>query len=172
MNKKRFNHGYEIYKKYSIRDIFQSIDENGSIPDPIIYNKKDYKDSTTRIKIIKQLIERDGCLCLECKEKPKYFALGKDNAGYWHLDLYSKMDGEHYMYTIDHIHPKSKGGKNHIDNYQLLCKICNEDLYKDISFENIFKMNYTVHASCINNLVFNNTAYDNLWNGINFWQNA
>lgn len=127
MNKKRFNHGYEIYKKYSIRDIFQSIDENGSIPDPIIYNKKDYKDSTTRIKIIKQLIERDGCLCLECKEKPKYFALGKDNAGYWHLDLYSKMDGEHYMYTIDHIHPKSKGGKNHIDNYQLLCKICNED---------------------------------------------
>ncbi len=37
-----------------------------------------------------------------------------------------------------------------------ICKICNEDLYKDISFENIFKMNYTVHASCINNLVFNN----------------
>lgn len=37
-----------------------------------------------------------------------------------------------------------------------ICKICNENLYKDITFENIFKNNYTVHASCINNLVFNN----------------
>jgi CRISPR/Cas system Type II protein with McrA/HNH and RuvC-like nuclease domain len=30
------------------------------------------------------------------------------------------------MYTIDHIYPKSKGGKNSIENYQLLCKYCNE----------------------------------------------
>jgi len=127
MNKRRYNHGYEIYKEYSIDEIFQSIEEKDSIPDPIIYSKKDYQDSRTRVKIIKQLIERDGCECKECKEKPTYFAMGKDNAGYWHLDLYSKMDGEHYMYTIDHIHPKSKGGKNHIDNYQLLCKVCNED---------------------------------------------
>jgi len=127
MNIKRYNHGYEIYKEYNINDIFQLIEEKDSIPDPIVYSKKDYQDSKTRIKIIKQLIERDGCQCVECKEKPTYFAMGKDNAGYWHLDLYSKMDNEHYMYTIDHIHPKSRGGKNHIDNYQLLCKICNED---------------------------------------------
>ncbi len=126
MNKKRYNHGYEIFKKYSIKEIFQSIDKN-TIPDPIIYNKKDYNDSKTRVKILKSLIERDGCFCQECKERPTYFAMGKDNGGYWHLDLYSKRDGEHYMFTIDHIHPKSKGGKNHLDNYQLLCKVCNED---------------------------------------------
>jgi len=110
-----------------MEEIFQTLIEKDSIPDPIIYSKKDYQDSKTRIKIIKQLIDRDGCKCQECKKEPTYFAMGKDNAGYWHLDLYSKEDGEHYMYTIDHIHPKSKGGKNHIDNYQLLCKICNED---------------------------------------------
>jgi len=126
MNKRRFNHGYEIFKEYSIEEIFQSI-EKDLIPDPIIYSKKDYNDSKSRVKIIKQLIERDGCKCQECQEKPTYFAMGKDNGGYWHLDLYSKRDGEHYMFTIDHIHPKSKGGKNHIDNYQLLCKVCNED---------------------------------------------
>jgi 5-methylcytosine-specific restriction endonuclease McrA len=127
MNKRRYNHGYEIYKEYSIEEIFQMIDEKDSIPDPIIYSKKDYQDSKTRVKILKQLIERDGCECKECKEVPTYFAMGKDNAGYWHLDLYSKRDDDHYMFTIDHIHPKSKGGKNHIDNYQLLCKVCNED---------------------------------------------
>lgn len=36
------------------------------------------------------------------------------------------------------------------------CKICNEDLYKDISIRNIFKLNYTVHDKCINNLMINN----------------
>lgn len=127
MNKKRYNHGYEIYKKYNIEEIFKTLEEKDSIPDPIIYSKKDYQDSKTRVGIIKQLIERDGCACQECQEEPTYFAMGKDNAGYWHLDLYSERDGEHYMFTIDHIHPKSKGGKNNIDNYQLLCKICNED---------------------------------------------
>lgn len=133
MNKRRFNHGYEIYKEYSIDDIFQSIEEKDTIPDPIIYSKKDYRDSRARIKIIKHLIERDGCKCMECNEKPTYFALGKDNGGYWHLDLYSNMHDSHYMYTIDHIHPKSKGGKNHVDNYQLLCKVCNEDKSDKVS---------------------------------------
>ena len=31
------------------------------------------------------------------------------------------------MYTIDHIFPKSKGGENKLENYQLLCKVCNEN---------------------------------------------
>ena len=69
MNKRRYNHGYEIYKEYNINEIFQLIEEKDLIPDPIVYSKKDYQDSKTRIKIIKQLIERDGCQCVKCKEK-------------------------------------------------------------------------------------------------------
>lgn len=135
MNKKQYNHGYEIYKEYSIKNVFNAIDED-SIPDSIIYNKKDYIDSKARVNIIKQLIERDGCMCQNCLEKPTYFGLGKDNGGNWHLDLYSKKDDEHYMYTIDHVFPKSKGGLNHIDNYQLLCKVCNENKSDIIIGEN------------------------------------
>jgi len=58
------------------------------------------------------------------------------------------------------------------------CQICNIDLYRDITFENIFKINYQVHLNCLNNLDFNNdrTAipinnnyiyYDTVFNNIN-----
>lgn len=36
------------------------------------------------------------------------------------------------------------------------CKICNEDLYRTISFNNLFRIDYVVHEECINNLVINN----------------
>lgn len=36
-----------------------------------------------------------------------------------------------------------------------VCKICNEDLYKKITFSNIFQFGYTVHSDCINNLLIN-----------------
>lgn len=29
-------------------------------------------------------------------------------------------------FEIDHIVPYSRGGRNHVDNYQLLCKDCNK----------------------------------------------
>ena len=37
----------------------------------------------------------------------------------------------------------------------LECKICGKNLYKNITFNNMFKMNYRIHNECINNLQFN-----------------
>lgn len=122
----RRNHGYVIYKKYNIEDIFNGL-ENDELPDKLIYGESDYKDSMRRVQIIKDLINRDGSKCMMCDSEPKYFALGKDKTGRWHLDLYGGEIDDDHMFTIDHIHPKSKGGENTMDNYQLLCKICNED---------------------------------------------
>lgn len=123
----RYNHNYDLVKKYPLRKIFNILDSNRDLPDKILYNNNDYNDSLRRAKILKALIERDGCECKYCKMKPKYFSLGKDFNGYFHLDLYTDKEKIPYMFTIDHVFPKSKGGANHIDNYQLLCKICNED---------------------------------------------
>lgn len=35
------------------------------------------------------------------------------------------------------------------------CKLCRMDLYSEISFSNIFKMNYEVHRSCLEKLRYN-----------------
>ncbi|MFA5585634.1 MAG: HNH endonuclease [Saccharofermentanales bacterium] len=119
------NHNYIIYKKYSIEEIFENLNNN-SLPDELLYHNKDRDDSLYRAKIIRELIKRDGLECKQCKKIPEYFALGKDKINRWHLDLYSDYKNDHYMYTIDHVYPKSKGGKNELSNYQLLCKKCNE----------------------------------------------
>lgn len=124
----RKNHGYEIYKKYNIDEIIQNLKINNTIPDGLIYSENDLKDSIRRVQIIKDLIERDGIKCVYCESIPMYFGIGKDRIGKWHLDLYggNELEDDH-MFTIDHIHPKSRGGENKLDNYQILCKICNED---------------------------------------------
>lgn len=121
------NHGYKILKKYSIDEILIKISTDKTIPDEIIYNSSDLKDSIKRVEIIKELLLRDGFNCKGCNISSSHFAMGKDNAERWHLDLYGLDSNQNeHMFTIDHIHPKSKGGKNIIENYQLLCKVCNE----------------------------------------------
>jgi len=42
-----------------------------------------------------------------------------------HYDIAGYKDGKLRMITIDHIYPKSKGGPDHIDNYQPMCSFCN-----------------------------------------------
>lgn len=138
----RKNHNYKLYKNYTINKIFDYINKN-ELPDKDIYHKLDYIDSFERIIIIKELLDRDGYKCQNCNIKPSFFALGLDKSKRWHLDLYSD---NHDMFTIDHIHPKSKGGKNNIENYQLLCKVCNEDksdnIDGEISKKDLYKDNY------------------------------
>lgn len=43
-----------------------------------------------------------------------------------HFNLYAEREGELVQMTKDHITPKSRGGKNHINNMQNLCCRCNE----------------------------------------------
>ena len=69
-----------------------------------------------------------GCNCVVCGIKGSFFAkertTGSNEA--FHLNLYAvNENGEEVLMTKDHIIPKSKGGKNTIDNYQTMCCKCN-----------------------------------------------
>jgi len=42
-----------------------------------------------------------------------------------HVNFYAEENGKLVLFTRDHIHPKSKGGKNIYSNYQTMCSTCN-----------------------------------------------
>lgn len=70
-----------------------------------------------------------GTKCVCCGIEGKYFAKEKDSLlkNRYHLNLYAlDSEGKEILMTKDHIIPKSKGGKNHISNYQTMCINCNK----------------------------------------------
>lgn len=68
-----------------------------------------------------------GLKCACCGIEGQYFA--KEKSGHdksYHLNLYAvDDDGNEVLMTKDHIIPKSKGGRDHISNYQTMCEACN-----------------------------------------------
>ena len=69
-----------------------------------------------------------GIKCACCGIEGKYFAKEKVSCDKsYHLNLYAiDENGKEVLMTKDHILPKSKGGKDEIDNYQTMCIRCNE----------------------------------------------
>jgi len=68
-----------------------------------------------------------GRTCVECGLVGEVFRLEKPVAREpFHLNFYGYRDGGEVMLTQDHVKPKSRGGKDHIDNSQTMCKKCNE----------------------------------------------
>ena len=75
------------------------------------------------------LFANKGCTCVSCGMKGTFFA--KERAGNverYHFNLYGiDENGEEMLFTKDHIIPKSKGGKDHLDNYNTMCSKCNNE---------------------------------------------
>jgi HNH endonuclease len=57
-----------------------------------------------------------------CKKEGIHLIKAKNTDGGYHIDLYTK---DFELMTIDHIIPKSKGGKNTLENLQPMCHTCN-----------------------------------------------
>ena len=74
-----------------------------------------------------QLFKNKGCTCVKCGLEGEYFAMEKTpDQDRYHLNLYGVKNGKEILFTKDHIIPKSRGGKNTLENYQVMCAICNE----------------------------------------------
>jgi 5-methylcytosine-specific restriction endonuclease McrA len=68
-------------------------------------------------------------VCAGCGIDGTVFLLeqsGPGDADRAHFNLYARTpNGALVLMTKDHIHPKSKGGRNALDNYQPMCFPCN-----------------------------------------------
>ncbi len=99
------------------------------------YSKKIYRVNGKNITVNMgshryQLFALKGLKCTMCGIKGSYFMLErgiKDNPKKGHFNLYAiDNNGTEVMITKDHIIPRSKGGANKLDNYQVMCIKCNQ----------------------------------------------
>jgi len=125
---------------YPVNQIMKLICEfhKGILP---IFNKLNgykFKLSSDRY----ELFLEKGITCTSCGIKGRYFALERsipkkhkklkiekrNRMEIYHFNLYAiDNNGKEVLMTKDHIIPKSKGGRNHISNYQTMCYECNRE---------------------------------------------
>ena len=75
-----------------------------------------------------QLFNVKGVTCVGCGLVGSFFGLEKikgQQGNVYHFNLYGIREGVEVLMTKDHIIPKSKGGSNTLDNYQVMCFDCN-----------------------------------------------
>jgi len=70
-----------------------------------------------------------GTDCIYCGRKGVYFLLEKPKgAENYHLALYAlSKKGQQVLMTVDHVIPKSKGGRDNLDNQVPCCYQCNNN---------------------------------------------
>lgn len=79
------------------------------------------KKSFSRKHVIAELASiNPACVC--CGVIGTKFCLGIHSDGGKHWDLYTDDD---FALSVDHIIPRSKGGRDHISNTQIMCTECN-----------------------------------------------
>lgn len=131
MNKKM-----TVYAEYSVAEILPLLgvtNSDGTIDGKhrrtfeTPYGTFDVKVNTTRLRCFIESIA-----CVACGIKGCVFRLERHTNDKTvplpapHLNMYAVRDNELILMTQDHIIPKSKGGKDYMDNLQTMCYLCNE----------------------------------------------
>lgn len=76
-----------------------------------------------------------GVVCAHCGIEGQFFAKerslnkrGIPTSPTFHFNLYAiESDGNEVLMTKDHIIPRSRGGKDNVENYQCMCTVCNRE---------------------------------------------
>lgn len=95
---------------------------------PYIGNyKKEYDGDLIKMNSQRYEVFNNSCTCIECGLEGTYFVKESNcPQEVYHFNLYGvNKEGEEVLMTKDHIIPKSKGGKNTLENYQTMCVKCN-----------------------------------------------
>lgn len=96
-----------------------------SVPFIIRFKSKTFKISAAHIKY--KLFDNDDYTCRYCGLRATAVDIFRNPPG-------NNLPGMHFVrfkgrqnrfLTIDHVHPRSKGGPNNFENLQTLCNVCN-----------------------------------------------
>lgn len=120
--------GFERYGKYTLEEVLPYIGKSNHK----FWSKEHQRRLSVRMANQRMLLmgREQDCQC--CGLKGEFFYLEKSGCLPPHFNLYG-MDGEWpVLMTMDHIHPRSLGGKTEQSNLQLLCKHCNYAKKNDV----------------------------------------
>lgn len=85
-----------------------------------------------------QLFNRDEKICVCCGTNASFWALqfSKGHENHPHVNLYGiDKTGNTVLFTKDHIMPRSMGGKDDLENYQIMCETCNKKKDNNIDWK-------------------------------------
>lgn len=108
---------YTVYKQLTLNAVLDIIPNNDS--DNHRVPMEGHRPIVNSPRLL--MYKLKGTDCVTCGRKGSYWRLESSGGGA-HFNLYCE-DG--MMMTKDHIIAKSKGGPDHIDNYQPMCSRCN-----------------------------------------------
>ena len=106
--------GYTTLGSVPIEDVFKLTQKY------FTYNNVRVRVDYKRINVFKQSIK-----CSKCGIKGNIFLVQRTGSGPWHLNLWHVSAYGQILLTVDHIHPKSKGGTSVPKNLQTMCSKCN-----------------------------------------------
>lgn len=83
-----------------------------------------------RLDSLRYQVFKQSRACVRCGLEGTLFLLQHATDGgppdRAHFNLYARLpDGELVLMTKDHAHPRSKGGRDHVENLQTMCFPCN-----------------------------------------------
>mgnify|MGYP003635682458 CR=1 FL=1 len=114
-----------IGRKYSVEEVLAKVPFKATRKDKAI---AEFDGDTIKMNSFRySLFLHKGCTCVTCGLEGTYFYKERQEASVgYHFNLYGlDKDGNEELMTKDHIHPKSKGGRDHLDNFQPMCQKCN-----------------------------------------------
>jgi len=115
--------GYKKLKKYSISEVLPYIGSGRKLFVGLIDGVEIHANtSSVRLQTFKK-----NLTCVDCGIKATHFWVECNPGCFnYHLNLYGiNKAGDEVLMTKDHIIPKSKNGKETLDNMQTMCTRCN-----------------------------------------------
>lgn len=102
-----------------------------------IHNRATLKKGAGTSSLRLQTFAHKGTCCAYCGLQATHFAIEKSNGSQsdkHHLNLWAKLDsGKEILFTHDHVHARSLGGADDIENSVTACENCNS---KKSKYEN------------------------------------